>query len=223
MAIIYTALSYAGALSTGRFEPSSNGGIALAEIAAWYMGRKGIILLAFITLLACLKTSVGMTSAFASAMRDIYPTLNYTRVSFFTCLTACVLSNVGLDMIIAAGVPVLAIIYPLAIVLIIIAVAEAPLKRLLKVDNLHAVFVAATVAAGVAAVFDAIKSLPATFQALPPIRNAMTLGAILPFHDMGFGWFAPALVGVVLGVIIEKIKYHGSTRRKEYDKSISQN
>ena len=54
MGIIYTLLSYMGAMSLGKFAISANGGITLAQVANHYLGRSGSLLLALIVILACL-------------------------------------------------------------------------------------------------------------------------------------------------------------------------
>lgn len=63
MGIIYTLLAYLGAMSLGSFALSENGGITLAQIADHYLGTYGSILLAFIVILACLKTGIGLITA----------------------------------------------------------------------------------------------------------------------------------------------------------------
>ncbi len=64
MGIIYTLLSYMGTKSLGQFPISENGGIALAQIAHHYLGTIGSLLLALIVISACLKTAIGLITAF---------------------------------------------------------------------------------------------------------------------------------------------------------------
>ncbi len=77
MGIIYTLLAYLGAMSLGSFALSENGGITLAQIADHYLGTYGSILLAFIVILACLKTGIGLITAFAETFTDLFPQRNY--------------------------------------------------------------------------------------------------------------------------------------------------
>ena len=42
MGIIYTLLAYMGTMSIGAFPISENGGIALAQIANYYLGLPGV-------------------------------------------------------------------------------------------------------------------------------------------------------------------------------------
>ena len=85
MGIIYTLLAYLGAMSLGSFALSENGGITLAQIADHYLGTYGGILLAFIVILACLKTGIGLITAFAETFTDLFPQRNY---AFFVALAS---------------------------------------------------------------------------------------------------------------------------------------
>lgn len=58
MTVIYTAITWLGVSSMGALTLSDNGGIALAEIAAYYFGPLGQLLQAIIVTLACFKTAI---------------------------------------------------------------------------------------------------------------------------------------------------------------------
>ena len=120
MGLIYGLLAYAGATSLGQFSISANGGIALAQIANHYLGSAGSILLALIVILACLKTGVGLLTAFSEAMVDLFPSLDYKHYLLAVSLLATLIANAGLTQIIAWAVPVLMFLYPLAIVLVMV-------------------------------------------------------------------------------------------------------
>ena len=77
MGIIYTLLAYMGTMSIGAFPISENGGIALAQIANYYLGLPGSILLAFIVVLACLKTGIGLSTAFSETFEEMFPKVSY--------------------------------------------------------------------------------------------------------------------------------------------------
>ena len=55
MGIIYSFLSLMGTMSVGKFAISENGGIALTQIAHYYLGTGGSIILALIVIVACLR------------------------------------------------------------------------------------------------------------------------------------------------------------------------
>ena len=63
MTVIYTAITWLGVSSMGALTLSDNGGIALAEIAAYYFGPLGQLLQAIIVTLACFKTAIGLITS----------------------------------------------------------------------------------------------------------------------------------------------------------------
>ena len=75
MGIIYTLLAYMGTMSIGAFPISENGGIALAQIANYYLYTRSI-LLAFIVVLACLKP-VSACTAFSETFEEMFPKVSY--------------------------------------------------------------------------------------------------------------------------------------------------
>ena len=80
MGIIYSFLSLMGTMSMGKFDLSENGGIALAQIAHYYLGTGGSIILALIVVVACLKTTIGLTTAFSETFAELFPSLSYSTL-----------------------------------------------------------------------------------------------------------------------------------------------
>lgn len=112
-----------------------------------------------------------------------------------------VISNVGLSKIIEYSIPVLMFLYPLAITLIALALFGK------MFDHDRAVYVSVTAFTCVAAIFDMMKTLP------EGIRSGLHLDVIvrvareiLPWFDLNLGWIMPAVVGLVLGLVIRRIK-----------------
>ena len=177
MFIIYMLTIIMGAQSRGLFEVSDNGGIALTQIANHYLGGIGSIVLALTITFACLKTAIGL-------------------------VTSCgeMFVNVGLTAIINYAVPVLMLLYPLAIVLTIMALCEKAFGKSKYVYGW------VTLGAFIPAVFDFCKTLPEGIQNALHIPAMTELGrSIFPFFDIGLGWVVPALVGLVIGLVLTVI------------------
>ena len=86
------------------------------------LGQAGIILFAVVVALACVTTAVGLVSACA----DYFSGLSGGRVSYRTlvcviCVFSAVVSNFGLNEIIAIASPILSVVYPPTLVLIVLA------------------------------------------------------------------------------------------------------
>lgn len=73
MAVIYLLVTVMGAQSRGQFAAAANGGEALAQIAAWYFGGAGAVILAVTVTVACLKTAVGLITSCGETFVAIFP------------------------------------------------------------------------------------------------------------------------------------------------------
>ena len=200
MGLIYALLAYAGATSLGQFSISANGGIALAQIANHYLGSAGSILLALIVILACLKTGVGLLTAFSEAMVELFPSLGYKQYLLAVSLLATLIANAGLTQIIAWAVPVLMFLYPLAIVLVMVTL----LCRGRAIDSLY--YQWAMALTGIVALIDGIQAMPELAWLLPLKELASTFATYLPLSGQSLGWFVPSLLGLAIA--------HWQVRRK---------
>lgn len=197
MGIIYTLLAYMGAKSMGAFALSENGGIALAQLSHYYLGRYGSIVLALIVILACLKTAIGLISAFGESFQGIFPNKSYGFFIALAAILATLVANVGLTQIIALSEPVLMFIYPLAIVLILLSLANNLFK------GYRDVYVWTTAFTTLAAIIDALRASPLSNRFF--VHDLIMLAErYLPFFSQGMGWILPALVGFIVGYLIAK-------------------
>ena len=200
MGLIYGLLAYAGATSLGQFSISANGGIALAQIANHYLGSAGSILLALIVILACLKTGVGLLTAFSEAMVELFPSLGYKQYLLAVSLLTTLIANAGLTQIIAWAVPVLMFLYPLAIVLVMVTL----LCRGRAIDSLY--YQWAMALTGIVALIDGIQAMPDLAWVQPLKELASTFATYLPLSGQSLGWFVPSLLGLAIA--------HWQVRRK---------
>ncbi|WP_125573850.1 branched-chain amino acid transport system II carrier protein [Levilactobacillus huananensis] len=199
MGIIYTLLALMGTMSLGHFSLAANGGITLAQIANYYFGTWGTILLALIVIIACLKTAIGLISAFGDAGHALFPRIPYALLIGIASVLPCLFANVGLTKLIAASTPVLLFLYPLAIVLILLAVLS-PL-----IGTSRWLFGTAMLFTLIPATFAGLTALPTTIQNTIWCRPLLTLNASLPLANQGFGWMVPALAGVLIGWIASRL------------------
>ncbi|TDM02238.1 branched-chain amino acid transport system II carrier protein [Macrococcus carouselicus] len=201
MGLIYTLLAYMGAMSLGKFEVSDNGGIALAQIANFYLGKYGIILLSLIIIVACLKTAIGLITAFSETFVELFPSQKYIMFATVVSIAAFIIANVGLTQIIAYSVPVLMFLYPLAIVLILLTLFSG----LYQDSNI--IYQTTIYFTLVAALVDGIKASPEFLVNTGFAQGLIALGEkYLPFFSIGMGWVVPAWVGFIIGFIIYKIR-----------------
>lgn len=207
MALIYIATILMGTQSRGLFKTSENGGIALAQISGHYLGAAGSAVLALTITCACLKTSIGLVTSCADAFARMFPRgFSYkTWAVLFTVFSFCV-SNFGLSKIIGYSLPVLMFLYPPAITLILLALCGK------LFDHDRVVYVCVTVFTCFSALFDLMKTLPASLRASLHLDGAVAFaGKLLPWFDLNLGWVVPAITGFILGLLIHALR---NKRRK---------
>ncbi|AIS03227.1 branched-chain amino acid transport system II carrier protein [Lactococcus lactis] len=198
MAIIYTCLSYLGTMSLGQFAISENGGIALAQISNHYLGNFGMIILALIVIIACLKTAVGLMSAFSETFAELFPKKEYRFYLLIVSILPCIFANIGLTKIIELSVPVLMFLYPLAIILILLALLSPLFKHSRLVYQITTAFTL------LAAIIDGLNALPASLHTITFISVIINFAKdFLPFFSLGMGWILPAVLGFIIGCLCQ--------------------
>lgn len=197
MGIIYSLLAYVGAMSVGQFPVSENGGIALAQIAHHYLGNIGSILLAIIVILACLKTAIGLISAFSETFTKLFPKRSYAFFIALSSILPAIFANVGLTKIISFSLPVLMFIYPLAITLILLSIIGPLFQHQPIVYQMTTYFTLA------AAILDGFSASPAFIKNTDFIHYILTMAHnYLPFFEIGLGWVLLATIGFLLGLVL---------------------
>ena len=204
MAFIYILVALAGAASRGYAAESDNGGAVLYSIANHYFPSFGPILLAAIVFFACLKTIIGLVTSCATTFSEMFPKfLSYNKwVVLFSSITFAI-ANVGLTSIIQISLPVLMMLYPLAITLTLLTLGSRIFghHQEIGIPVMTSVFISS--------IFYLIRALPASWiSAIHAERMIQFLEAYLPFYKIGFGWICPAALGLLIGfsiLLVQKV------------------
>ena len=198
MMVIYGLITYIGASSVSSVGTYENGGLIFAAVAKHYFGSYGGILLALIIVLACLKTSIGLVTSCSEFFVDLCPKLSYKVYVRILCAVSFVIANFGLSNIIIFAVPILMLLYPLAIVLILLALSS----RLF--GDKRSVYASAMIFTFSVSILDGYSALQSSVQgfSIPFLDRILQFySSTIPFYDLGQGWLLPAFVGIVLGII----------------------
>ncbi len=185
--VIYSMLAHIGALSGGAFPEPANGAQALTNVVNALFGRVGNILLAAIFMIACFNVCVGLICSCGEYFAGQFPKLSYRAWAAVFALVSMALANAGLDQILLFSVPVLNIIYPVAIMLILLSYADRWLKGWRMVYPMTILFT------GVASILFEVQRLLKW-----DILNAV------PLAKLGLGWVLPALAGLAVGLIASR-------------------
>ena len=198
MGLIYLAMTIIGAQSRGAFAVSANGGIALADIAGYYFGTAGQVILAVTVTLACLKTAIGRVTSCAEIFRVLFPkSMSYKAWAIVFSVVSLLITNVGLTQIIDYSVPVLMFLYPLTITLMLLSL----FGHFFDYDK--RVFVSVTAFTLAAAVLDLLAALPDGARAFLHVNGFVAFcKESLPLFGIGLFWLIPAVAGLVIGFIL---------------------
>ena len=187
---VYAMLAHIGALSGGAFPGATNGAEVLTNLVPALFGTPGSLLLAAIFVIACFNVCVGLISSCAEYFNVICPGLTYRTWAALFAAVSMLIANAGLDLILRISVPVLSVIYPVAIALMALSLFHRWTGRRPLVYPVTVLF------AGAASVLFTLEDL----KALPPALSWL-LDAV-PLAAQGLGWLLPALAGAVIGLLI---------------------
>ncbi|WP_010288889.1 branched-chain amino acid transport system II carrier protein [Kurthia massiliensis] len=203
MGVIYGFITYMGATSVSAVGSFENGALIFAAVADHYFGSFGAVLLAIIIVLACLKTSIGLITSCSEFFHEVYPRISYKWYVFILCIVSFTIANFGLNNIITYAVPVLMFLYPLAIVLIILALLS-PLFKARRPVFATAMFFTffISIIDGYNALIGSVPEWKVSFLQ----KIAQFYADTLPFYDLGLGWIVPAVVGAIIGYMYALIK-----------------
>lgn len=85
-------------------------------------GGLGVFLLGVIVFLACLTTATGLIASVAEYFNSLFPKVSYKSFAGIFTFISLVLANQGLDQVIQTSVPVLSILYPIAMTTVFLLV-----------------------------------------------------------------------------------------------------
>ena len=202
MALIYLLVTVVGAQSRGAFPAAANGGEALAQIAEHYFGAAGALILAATVTIACLKTAVGLITSCSETFVELFPKGPGYRVwAVIFCVVSFLIANLGLNAILNCSTPVLMFLYPLSIVLILLTLGG-------RLFGNHPTVLRWTIGCtAVAALADLLRTLPEGTRAMLHLEGVVSLAETwLPLCKAGFGWLLPAVIGLVIGLVLRRVR-----------------
>jgi branched-chain amino acid:cation transporter, LIVCS family len=192
LAVIYLILGYLGAASSSLGQ-AENGAIILSNIMTYLFGQSGTLLLGTVFTLACFCVSIGLITSCSQFFSTAIPKVAYKVWVVILALLSTAIANLGLTQILQISVPILGMIYPIAIVLIFLGLFDDFIKK-----NQY--------------IYPSVIGLVALFSILDTINKSFLNNIwgggfeILPFYIEGIGWLTPAIVGLIVGYLLGRIK-----------------
>ncbi|RIN66743.1 branched-chain amino acid transport system II carrier protein, partial [Staphylococcus simulans] len=131
---------------------------------------------------------------------NLFPKFNYMFVTTLSCIVSFLISNVGLTYIIKISTPILLLLYPLAIVLILLEIINFKFFCSKIVYNSTILFTL------LAAVIDAIKHCPPFISDTNLFESITSVfEKYIPLSSIGMGWIPLSIIGFIFGVILRKM------------------
>lgn len=191
LAIVYVSLGWIGVVMPKETE-FLNGADILTTASQILFGSTGSLLFSTIVLLACLTTCVGLINASASFFQGLYPKFTYKFYVGVLSVIGFSVSSLGLNIILDIAVPMLMFIYPVAIVLVVLSLLQ-PL-----IGNGKMMYRFTVTFTFLYAMYEVLKSLGLNVDGIAQIIG------FVPFFNLGLGWVIPALIGGIIGFLVDK-------------------
>ena len=191
--IVYFGLTYLGATASTVFPTDISRANLVIGIVELLLGKAGLIIFAIVIALACITTAVALVSSAASFLAKLAnDKISYSVFVVVICVSSAVISNLGLDMILAIATPVLDIVYPPMLVLILLSwFGDKPHKS---------VYVSSVAGSLIASVL-ATASL---YGMNVPVIDS------LPLASLGLGWLTPAALFGLVAYLVSKVKFQNA-------------
>ena len=187
--IVYFGLTYLGATSASLFSLDISRAELVIGIVERLLGKAGLVIFAVVVALACMTTAVALVSSAASFFEKLTKgRLSYAVLVTVICVSSAVISNLGLDRIVAVASPILDIVYPPTLVLIALSWFGDRLSR--------GVYRWAVIGALLASVLSTIS----LYGVSVPIIDT------LPLASLGLGWIVPSAVFGLVAYVIGRLR-----------------
>lgn len=182
LVFVYGGLLYLGATVSNVFATGITKTELIIAITNNILGGYGQVALSVVVSAACLTTSIGLTAVVGQYFEKLTNgKLKYSIIVIATTIFSTIMSVVGVEQIVALSVPLLTLVYPVAILLIIMNIFDDYIKN----NNVYkgAVFGALLISS-----FDALAAMNVN------ITFANELISTLPLASSGFAWVVPSIV-----------------------------
>ena len=185
LAFVYGGLTYIGAHTVNLVDANISNTSLLVFIARRILGTFGVGLIGAAIGLACLTTSIGLLTAGSTFFEKVTNgKLSYKFNAIAISIMSYIIACQGVDKIVKLSVPILNVLYPVAITIIIVTMFNKILTNIIAIR----------LAVYTSLVFGLLFAL---------LGSALNF---LPLASVGFGWVIPTLIALVIGCFIKPKK-----------------
>lgn len=188
--IIYFGLTYLGATTSTTYTMQIDRATLLNNVIFHLFGSAGNLLLGIVVFLACFTTGAALTSVTAEYFSKLsHRKISYRTLIFIVTIFSAVITNIGLEFIIAFASPILTIVYPGAIVLVILILFDKKIRN----DNIYKF-----------ASFGAMGFC--LLEIISKIGLNIDFLSKFPLYEYGFAWISISIIFGIIGAFIPQKK-----------------
>ncbi|MDP9801277.1 LIVCS family branched-chain amino acid:cation transporter [Arcanobacterium wilhelmae] len=188
LGVIYLGLVAVGLVGTG-----ANGAAVIANVAHAMFGPAGQTVFGAIVLLACLTTALGLTGASVEYFHSLVPAISRRNWLYICIGVSFALTNLGLERILAVVAPANQLLYPIVIVLVVVTLIAAGMRR-----DLYWAYRLPAWVAGSLSVLEAAWSTGV--GAFAPLRSVLD---VFPLGSLQMAWVVPAAAALAVGLLLD--------------------
>lgn len=191
LAAIYVSLAWIGnhypisaeTLAELNAKGQNIGTFILNSVATDTFGEFGRTLLGVIVTLACLTTSIGLIVTTSEYFNEVFPKISYKVYVLIFTLISFGIANQGLDFVISKSVPVLLVLYPIAMTVIFLMFINIFIRLPLLAQRLPLALV--------------------TIVSILSVAGVEVINA-LPLKSISMEWIPFAIAGTLIGYLVGK-------------------
>ena len=201
LGLCYGGLVYVGAQGSNVLSDDLTRTEIVVKSSELLWGSVGRIVLGLAIALACLTTSIGLTATAGKYFSDRFKDdISYRATVILICVISFFLSNVGVDNIISIAGPILEVIYPVAIVLIVLNLLADFIPNKYFYSGAVIGTLCISIFQGLVAAKKLINTLLVNVKIVPAsnpealsFETTSRVLKSLPFEGIGFPWLLPAI------------------------------
>lgn len=185
LAFVYGGLTFIGAHTVNLVDSNISNTALLVFIAREILGTFGVALIGAAIGLACLTTSIGLLTAGSTFFEKVTNgKLSYKFNAIVISIMSYIIACQGVDNIVKLSVPILNVLYPVAITIIFVTLINKFLTNIIAIK----IAVYASLVCGLLFSF---------------FGDSLSF---MPLASVGFGWVIPTLIALIIGLFIKSNK-----------------
>lgn len=185
LVLVYGGLLYIGATGAGKYPIDIEQTQLFTSLVESSLGKMGLVAFSVTIVFACLTTTVGFITAVGNYFSDLlHNKISYKNMAIGITVLGFFLSIIGVAGIIELALPIFLMIYPVAIVLILIGIFKMSRTNVYR----YAVFFTLPIS-----ILDTLLSMNVNLGFINGIFSK------LPFYGTGMTWVTFAVIGAIFG------------------------